>query len=131
MSSFANPFFYFAQTQHRTLNNFLNTLVAETLPSPSQSSARVPIEHTHLRETDTFYDLTPEGIRSLPPSLTQWLQHGRRTSAHRPRVRITLDRDTGAPKARIIKSRISDLDVYCPGNAFDYRISISIEAPFD
>ena len=34
-------------------------------------------------------------------------------------------------KRRIIKSRIADFDVLCPALAFDYRISISIESPFD
>ena len=50
---------------------------------------------------------------------------------HKPRVRITSDLDTLAVKARIIKSRIADLEIYNPNADFDYRISISIESPWD
>ena len=34
-------------------------------------------------------------------------------------------------KAQIIKSRIADFEIYNPRTAFDYRISISIESPWD
>lgn len=36
-----------------------------------------------------------------------------------------------ALKAKIIKSRIADLEIYNPGADFDYRISVSIESPWD
>ncbi len=50
---------------------------------------------------------------------------------HKPRVRITTDLDTNKEIARIIKSRIADLEIYNPNADFDYRISISIESPWD
>lgn len=94
--------------------------------------------YDHPRETDTFYSLTSAGEGSLPPSIRTYLN-----PKHRPRVRITTSQPSGggsaalpgaAPpvvKRRIIKSRIADFDVLCPSLAFDYRISISIESPFD
>ena len=46
------------------------------------------------------------------------------------RVRRTIDLKTNAART-IIKSRIADLEIYNPGTDFDYRISISIESPWD
>jgi hypothetical protein len=34
------------------------------------------------------------------------------------------------PPLSIIKQRIADLEIYCPNQAFDYRISINLEAPW-
>ena len=119
------------QEQHKALNSYLNTLCAE-----SQQPPRTPMFYDHPRETDTFYSLTAAGEASLPPSIRKYLN-----PKHRPRVRITTSQPPGvslaapAPppvvKRRIIKSRIADFDVLCPSLAFDYRISISIESPFD
>jgi len=50
---------------------------------------------------------------------------------HKPRVRITTDTKTGKEIARIIKIRIVDLDVYSPRTAFDWRISVNLEANFN
>ncbi len=88
--------------------------------------------YDHPRETDTFYSLTAAGEASLLPSIRAYLN-----PKHRPRVRITMSQPpgaTGAPpvvKRRIIKSRIADFEVHAPSLAFDWRISISIESPFD
>ncbi len=92
--------------------------------------------YNHPRETDTFYSLTAAGEASLPQSIRTYLN-----PKHRPRVRITTSQPppsaAGAPaavpvvKRRIIKSRIADFEVLCPLLAFDFRISISIESPFD
>lgn len=91
--------------------------------------------YDHPRETDTFYSLTAAGEASLPHSIRRYLN-----PKHRPRVRITTWQPPGASaaggmapavKRRIIKSRIADFDVLCPSLAFDYRISISIESPFE
>ncbi|KAF7503195.1 hypothetical protein GJ744_004228 [Endocarpon pusillum] len=117
--------------QHKALNSYLNTLCAE-----SQQAPRTPMFYDHPRETDTFYSLTPAGEASLPLSIRTYLN-----PKHRPRVRITTSQPppsaAGSPaavpvvKRRIIKSRIADFDVLCPSLAFDFRISISIESPFD
>jgi mRNA capping enzyme, beta chain len=88
--------------------------------------------YDHPRETDTFYSLTAAGESTLPPSIRRYLN-----PKHRPRVRVTTVQNPasgGGPpivKRRIIKSRIADFDVHCPSLAFDFRISISIESPWD
>lgn len=121
-------FCHIFQEQHKALNSYLNTLCAE-----SQQPPRTPMFYDHPRETDTFYSLTAVGEASLPQSIRTYLN-----PKHRPRVRISTSQPPGtatgaAPvvKRRIIKSRIADFDVLCPSLAFDFRISISIESPFD
>ena len=108
--------------QHKLLNEFLNSCTEKSHTDPG----RMPIEYRHARETDQFYELNAEGISALPPSITPFLDH-----RHKPRVRITSDRDTLKPTARIIKSRIADIEIFNPATDFDYRISISVESPWD
>ena len=47
------------------------------------------------------------------------------------KVRVTRDAESLQikPNGVITKSRIADLNVYCPNRAFDYRISINTETP--
>ncbi|EHY52114.1 hypothetical protein ABEF92_003629 [Exophiala dermatitidis] len=111
--------------QHRLLNTFLNNLVQESMRE-SQTSDRQVIGYDHPHEYDEFYELTEEGRRNLPPSIVTWLN-----PRHKPRVRRTIDETTGRVKAQIIKSRIADIDIYNPNSDFDYRISISIESPWE
>lgn len=107
------------------MNTFLNGLVAESLRE-AQTSDRMVIGYDHPHESDEFYDLTEEGRRNLPSSILTWLN-----PRHKPRVRRTIDEATGQVKAQIIKSRIADVDIYNPSSDFDYRISISIESPWE
>ena len=44
------------------------------------------------------------------------------------RVRRTTNKRTNEIIASIIKARIADLEVYCPNQIFDYRLSINVEA---
>jgi hypothetical protein len=88
----------------------------------------MPLLYTHPHEADEFFELTLDGIAHLPPSITQWSDKRRKKT---PRVRITTDLKTNTKKAQIIKSRIADLEIYNPQCAFDFRISISIESPWD
>ena len=92
----------------------------------AQTSDRTVIGYDHPHEYDEFYELTEEGRKNLPPAILTWLN-----PRHRPRVRRTIDENTRQVKAQIIKSRIADLEVYNPGSDFDYRISISIESPWE
>lgn len=92
----------------------------------AQTSDRSIIAYVHPHEYDEFYELTEEGRRNLPPSIMTW-----QNPRHKPRVRRTIDIDLGSVKAQIIKTRIADLEVYNPNSDFDYRISISIESPWD
>ena len=87
----------------------------------------------HPRETDSFFSISASGEDALPDSIRRYLN-----PKHRPRVRITTSttQEPGetAPTTkvrRIIKSRIADIDVICPSTAFDYRVSINIESPYD
>ncbi|EXJ79337.1 hypothetical protein A1O3_08839 [Capronia epimyces CBS 606.96] len=109
--------------QHQILNTFLNDLVHETM---RDSTGRPVIGYDHPREYDEFYELTEEGRRNLAPSILTWLN-----PRHKPRVRSTIDESTNRLKAQIIKSRLADIDIYNPNSDFDYRISISIESPWE
>ena len=85
------------------------------------------LRHKHLKESDEFYELTLEGRNALPQSLAHWLK----ASRHAPKVRKTIDQTTGALGKQIIKLRIADLEVYNPRSHFDYRVSLSLEVPWD
>jgi len=91
----------------------------------SKHKKREIIHYSHPKEHDEFYELTPEGKANLPESIQQFLN-----PHHKPRVRITHNKDDNSLKARIIKSRIADIEIYNPACDFDYRISISIESPW-
>lgn len=78
-------------------------------------------KHTH--ETDTQYGLSQQGTMQLPPTLAQ----GRKP----PKVRVTTDDKTGEILARIIKTPVADIHVYCPRTLFDWRISVNIEMDFN
>ncbi|KIV77563.1 hypothetical protein PV11_09353 [Exophiala sideris] len=112
--------------QHEALNTFLNGLVEESARRAAENPDRTVIGYDHPHEYDEFYELTDEGRRNLPPWIVSWLN-----PRHKPRVRRTVDEKTGALKAQIIKSRISDIDIYNPQTDFDYRVSISIESPWE
>lgn len=92
----------------------------------AQISDRSVISYDHPHEYDEFYELTEEGKRNLPPAILHWMN-----PRHKPRVRRTINEDTQQVKAQIIKSRIADLEIYNPNSDFDYRISVSIESPWE
>lgn len=62
----------------------------------------------------------------LPRSVLDSL-NARRQNA---RVRVTTDQKTGQVLKKIIKTRIADMNVYCPRNAHDWRISVNMEMPY-
>jgi hypothetical protein len=112
---------FFSQNQHKDLNNYLNNAVRE-----SKEPSRIEVLYVHKKEIDRFYDITNKGIDSLPPIIRQKLHN----TKHKPRVRISTDMKTGQELARIIKIRISDLDVHSPRTHFDWRISVNLEAKY-
>ena len=77
----------------------------------------------HTRELDTFHALPSPA--SLPPSITAHLN-----PRHQTRVRVTTDQKSGKMLKKIVKARIADLNVYSPGTAFDWRVSVSAEMPY-
>lgn len=91
-----------SQAQHRHFNKLLNDLKVN--PPPTTSSA---LEYKHHHLVDTFYP--SEGSRD--------------------RIRVTRDEKTGSVKECIRKMRLGDLEVYCPKQMADWRISVNLEVP--
>ncbi|KAL9599114.1 MAG: hypothetical protein Q9219_004072 [cf. Caloplaca sp. 3 TL-2023] len=115
--------------QHSRLNGFLNQALTNSkpaLPGEAPKKPRVPLTYVHTRETDTFYELSPNAINTLPPSVQAYLDR-----RNRPKVRITTDQKTGKEMAKIIKVRVSDIEVYSPQTPFDWRVSVSLEVNYD
>lgn len=110
------------QHQHAHLNQFLN----QALQNSMGSEGRIPIYYSHPKESDEFWELTEEGKRALPQSLTHYLN-----PKHKLKVRKTFflgeGPHQGTLKQAIIKTRIADLEIHNPGTPFDFRISISLE----
>ena len=117
------------QQQHKTLNDFLNAEVktSHTRP-PVGQRPRVKIHYEHKRERDSFYELTEAGFQSLPPAARSVIES--QGTLKRTKVRVTRDQKTGRETTRIVKCRLVDLDIYCPREAFDVRISINLEVGF-
>ena len=46
-------------------------------------------------------------------------------------MRITTEQKTGKEIAKIIKTRVADIDIYSPRTAFDWRVSVNVEMNFD
>jgi mRNA capping family enzyme len=101
------------------LNKYLN---AET--RRSQANSRTAIEYKHLREKDSFFEVPEPFLNSLPPVIQEIRS---RYPRHTPRIRITTNQRTGEVEARIMKFRVADLQISCPRNNFDVRISVSVE----
>ncbi|EKD13300.1 uncharacterized protein L3040_005085 [Drepanopeziza brunnea f. sp. 'multigermtubi'] len=116
------------EAQHRTLNEFLNAEVHDAHPqNPSSANKkRVEIKYKHSRELDSFYELPKSMHGIIPPALREKLN-----PYHGVKVRITHDQKTKELKAKIIKARICDLDIYSPQTPMDCRISINFEMRFD
>jgi mRNA capping enzyme, beta chain len=88
---------------------------------------RKPITYTHLRERDQFFQCPKEYLASLPEAIQTCM---RSKPNLRPRVRVTWDQKTNKVLAAIVKIRLADMEVFCPQEAFDIRISTSIELQF-
>jgi len=114
------------QSQHRTLNEFLNAKVAETHPANPGAKSRVKIDYLHRREIDKFYELPPAMHANLPAAVRKQLN-----PRHTVKVRVTHDQKTNQVLAKIIKARINDLDIYNPQSPLDCRISINLEMRYD
>jgi polynucleotide 5'-triphosphatase len=105
------------------LNEYLNTETTRANADPN----RVSISYAHTREMDSFYEAPQDFLDSLP----QAVQNVRRKyPGHRPRVRVTTDALTKKVKAAIIKIRVGDLEMICPKDAFDIRLSVSLEITY-
>lgn len=110
------------------MNDFLNAELHKAHPQNPTSAAkkRVEIKYEHLREVDSFYKLPTSMHGIIPPALREKLN-----PRHAVKVRVTHNQKSREPKAKIIKARIVDLDIYSPTTPLDCRISINFEMRFD
>ncbi|RPB27672.1 mRNA triphosphatase CET1 [Terfezia boudieri ATCC MYA-4762] len=137
------------EAQHKSFNRFLNDRFAECQPkpqklpsqgrspSPSGSSSptnapappkhptRVPMKYRHTKERDTFHEVPPREMQTLPPLVMKLLGNGNK----KPKIRLTTD-ESGTVIKKIIKCRVADLNVFSPGTAFDWRVSVNLEMPY-
>ncbi|KAK8214068.1 CYTH-like domain-containing protein [Phyllosticta capitalensis] len=111
---------FMSEQQHKFLNDFLNKSLAD-----SHKSNRPKMRYEHLREKDTFYHADDADLEALPPAVQPFIYA--KGHHRKPRVRITRDQVTQKMKARILKARVADLDIYSPSEPFDCRISVNIE----
>ena len=88
------------------------------------------MDYKHTREVDSFYELSHQGSLQLPPSVIAGL-HSNPRATKKARVRVTTDEKTGEELAKIVKTRVADIDIYSPQSPFDWRISVNIEMDFD
>jgi hypothetical protein len=44
---------------------------------------------------------------------------------------VTTDQKSGKVLKKIVKARIADLNIYSPRTAFDWRISVNMEMPYE
>ena len=113
--------------QFKSFNKTLNKWAQGT-----HEPGRVRMDYAHRYEQDSFSTLSKAGLDALPASAKQHL------AQHPPinplRLRTTVNKDpklkppaSSAVLAQIIKLRLADLDIFCPGDAFDVRISVNIE----
>lgn len=105
---------------HKRLNDYLNDAVRK-----ASTGGRVPMTYKHTVETDKLYDL-PTHIMARS-SLPQAVKDAHLEGGKPARVRVTRDNKTNAVTAAIIKLRMADLEVFCPSDEFDIRISVSLE----
>ena len=121
------------QAQHRTINGFLNKVIQDSMARKPTGAApppkkRIPLVYRHTYETDRFFELSQQGLLSLPQAITESIdpRNKRKTT-----VRITNDQKTGKEIAKIVKARLADINVYSPRTLFDYRISVNVEMNFE
>lgn len=108
--------------QHRLINDFLN----HCFKAANAGQERLPMTYVHTKEKDTFFELPADRYKSLPPSILETLN-----PRHKLRVRVTTDLKTGQITKKIVKARIADLNVYSPKTAFDWRVSVNMEMPYE
>ncbi|KAK9450128.1 CYTH-like domain-containing protein [Limtongia smithiae] len=98
--------------QFQAYNEFMNDCLHKSERWP------LPIKYEHKRTRDEFYTVRPPPGAFNAPS-----------SRHESRVRVSIDARTDEVVSQIIKTRVRDLMIHCPGSKFDIRISLNIEKP--
>ncbi|KAK8846599.1 hypothetical protein IAR55_005685 [Kwoniella newhampshirensis] len=90
--------------QYRVFNNLLNSATQTSITLPPHAG-RVHFSRSKL--TDSFHG---NGGRS-------------------GKLRVSRDRETGEVVHVVRKRRVADMNVFCPGSPFDWRISVNVEEP--
>ncbi|EXA50978.1 mRNA-capping enzyme subunit beta [Fusarium oxysporum] len=111
---------------HKKMNDYLNELVKITHPMNPAGSQRVPIVALHRRERDRFFEIPPDLQARIPGCV-----RSRLGSRRAVRVRVTYNQKDNKVIAKIIKARVSDLDIHFPTLPMDCRISINLEMNWD
>ncbi|KAK9475823.1 CYTH-like domain-containing protein [Lipomyces japonicus] len=100
------------ELQHRAFQKFLESSVE------SSKKWSTPIKFIKEKTRDVYYKLPPAPGKFVGPQGNRF-----------DRLRVSIDTDTNKVTAKIVKTRIKDLMIHCPGSKFDYRISLNIEKP--
>jgi polynucleotide 5'-triphosphatase len=115
---------HMTEPQHKCLNDFLNKAVQESVTTPG----RHRLDYKHRYEIDSFAQLNQAGLDALPAAALNYMDQARvRNTRLRTTVNERAPAGADAVLARILKIRLADLDIFCPGSPFDCRISINIE----
>lgn len=115
------------QAQHKAFNDFLNSTVLATHPdNAGKLRPRVQVHYKHRRETDRLFELPPELIQRIPPTIQNLVPRGR---SHK--VRVTYDQKTGQVLAKIVKAPVANLHIHFPRLPLDCRISVNLEMDWD
>lgn len=96
--------------QHASLNTLLNGAVQDGAGA---------VRFAREQHVDALY--------APPPGLLESIGHAG-GHGHNDKVRVSRDK-RGAVVATIVKTRVADLNVHSPAEAFDWRISLSTETP--
>lgn len=86
--------------QHKHFNQALNDI---KIRSTSSSWASTPIDYEHLHLIDTFY------------------------GSDHDKIRVTREEKTGKVVACVRKVRLGSMNVFCPKQAADWRVSVNVE----
>jgi len=90
--------------------------------APPKHPARVPMKYRHTKERDTFHEVPQRELQALPQLV---LNSGNK----KLKIRLTTD-ENGTVINKIIKCRVADLNIFSPGTAFDWRVSVNLEMPY-
>lgn len=107
------------------MNQWLNQQVQESHPRNPRAASRLEVKYKHRREIDRFFELpASQFIQRLPHCIASALP-----SASTPtlKARVSYDQQTGDVLAKIIKTRVADLNVHFPHLPLDCRISVNLE----
>ncbi|CAK3894176.1 mRNA-capping enzyme subunit beta [Lecanosticta acicola] len=112
------------EIEHKNMNEFLNKATQESVASKGRQS----IKYKHSRETDSFRNLSEEGMRALPEAA-----HRRKNQMRRDmKLRTSTDDKTGQVTARIVKVPIGEhLHIFGAEDPYDVRISMNLEVNLD